>query len=480
MDHKETEEEEEDSEEALFVEIFSSSDEEGEGVMELSYRKRAARLSRDPSPPLLLALSFSSGRVPEDGSASPASGTGEEEEEEEEEDREQPVEEWMFLGGEEQVGDSSIHLNLSYWSDPEEESGAEDPNVMSDEDAWAISVKDKLGADHSRTGRYFYADRNPTCNICNRTGHVAKNCYYHKKCPTCVLCGIQGHSQGDCPRRPCHSCGLPKHGLRHCEKPPVWKQLCQRCGMRGHLSDFCPDTWRQYHLTIRSQAPLRPKKIQRLKYKRCFAHCYNCSKRGHHGFECTKNRMVSGTFPSLPYVFHYDTMEDLLQHCNRRHGTTKELGGAGSMQHPSEPTGQPGEENQPVLWRSVVKQETCGRAGRRKTWPERRRERQEIKKLRREAQARRQGGILGRSRHNFDDAADPFKSKCHHHRQSTPPPKRKKKDEAAVRKSRKSRETERWKKRGGMKRGEIYPSGDVDKGSENLLSPKQRVRHRRR
>lgn len=33
--------------------------------------------------------------------------------------------------------------------------------------------------------------------------------------------------------------------------------------------------------------------------------------------ECTKRRMVSGTCPSLPYVCHYDTMEDILQRCTR-------------------------------------------------------------------------------------------------------------------------------------------------------------------
>ena len=82
MDPKETEEEEEDGEEALFVENFSSSDDEGEGVMELSDRKQAARLGRVPSPPLLLAFSFSSGRAPEDSSASPASGAGVSQEEE--------------------------------------------------------------------------------------------------------------------------------------------------------------------------------------------------------------------------------------------------------------------------------------------------------------------------------------------------------------------------------------------------------------
>ncbi|XP_019938712.1 zinc finger CCHC domain-containing protein 7-like isoform X2 [Paralichthys olivaceus] len=384
MDHKETGEEEEDGEEAVFVENFSGSDDEGAGAMKISDRKH--QLSGEASPPLLLALSFSSGRAPEeDSNASPAS-PGVSQVEEMEDDSEQPVEEWMILGGEEQVGDSSIQLNLSYWRSSEE-CGAKDPTVSSDEDAWAVSLKDKVGAVQSLTSRYFPTDCNVICNICNKAGHLAKNCY-HKKCPTCVLCGIQGHIQRDCPSRPCPICGLPSHGLRHCERPPVWKQFCQRCGMTGHLSDSCPDTWRQYHLTIRSQVPLRPLTVDRHKYKRCFGHCYNCSKRGHLGYECTKSRMVSGRFPSLPYVCHYDTMEDILQHPTRMHGKNKD------QQHPSEPTGPPGVENQPVLWRSRAKQETCVRAGRRKTWPERRRERQDVKKLRREAQARREEGLL--------------------------------------------------------------------------------------
>ncbi|XP_039976474.1 zinc finger CCHC domain-containing protein 7-like isoform X2 [Xiphias gladius] len=489
MDYTRENQEDDDCEEAAFVADSCSSD--GEGVFELSDQrhgsrcKQAARLSRESSPPLLLAFSITSGRALEDSSPSPASSTAlqEEQEEEEEEDSEQPVEEWMILGGEEQVGDSSIQLNLGYWSSSEDDSGHEDPNVKSLKDTWAVSEKDK-----SLSSRYFVPGRSLTCHICNRMGHLAKSCYYHKKCPTCVLCGIQGHIQRDCPSRPCPSCGLLSHGLRPCEKPPVWNQHCQRCGMTGHLSDACPDTWRQYHMTIRLEVPLRPWKVHIHKHKRCLAHCYNCSKRGHYGYECTKRRMVSGIFPSLPYVCHYDTMDDILQCRTRRQKRAKELGSAGSIrpsdqQHLFEPTGESGEENQAVQGRSRAKQEKFSQAGRRKTWPERRRERQEVKRLRRKAQARREGVLLGRSRGNSDDEAchaDPFKSPLHGHWQSIPPPQKKRRDEASVRRNRKSREDERWKKRRGIKRGDLYHRGDTDIGSENLLSPKQRVRHRRR
>ncbi|XP_044061206.1 zinc finger CCHC domain-containing protein 7-like [Siniperca chuatsi] len=479
--------EEGDKDDIFFIEDSSSSD--GEGEIKFSHQKphssckEAALLSRESSPPLLLAFNISPGRALH-SRTSPTSSL-DLQEEQGEEDSDQPIEEWMILGREEQVGDSSIQLNLSYWNSSEDDSGDEDQNVKPVKDTWAVSEKDKWGADQSLPSRYFVPGRSLICNVCNRTGHLAKSCYYHKKCPTCVLCGIQGHIQRDCTGRPCPTCGLPSHGFTPCERPPVWNQHCQRCGMTGHLSDACPDTWRQYHLTIRLEVPLRPWTVHTLKPKKCPAHCYNCSERGHYGYECTKRRMVSGTSPSLPYVCHYDTMEDILQRCTRMQRRAKELVSAGSLplsdqQHLPERTGESGEENQPVQGRSRTK-ETCSRAGRRKTWPERRRERREVKRLRREAQARREGGLLGRSQGNFDDEvcpADPFRSLLH--RESTPPPQMRRRDEAGGRRSRKSREAERWKKRGGIKHGDLYPHGDVDIGSENLLSPKQRVRHRRR
>ncbi|XP_029297469.1 zinc finger CCHC domain-containing protein 7-like [Cottoperca gobio] len=470
----------------FFIEDCNSSD----GVEEIKFSrqkqhsscKRADRLSRESSPPLLL-FNITSGRARQLSSRSPTSSL----EEQDEEDSGQPIEEWMILGGEEQVGDSSIHLNLSYWNSSQDDLGDEDQTVESVKDTWAVSEKDKWGADRSLPSRYFVAGRSLICNICNRTGHLAKSCYYHKKCPTCILCGIQGHIQRDCPGRRCPSCELPSHRLRPCERPPVWNQHCQRCGMLGHLSDACPDTWRQNHLTIRSELPVRPWTVHTLKHRKFPANCYNCSKRGHYGYECTKRRMISGTFPSLPYVCHYDTMEDVLQCRTRKQKRAKELFNAGSVplsnqQHLSEATGESGEENQLVQGRSRTKQETCSRAGGRKKWPERRRERREVKRLRREAQARREGGLLGKSRRNFDDEvcpADPFRSALHGHKQSTPCPQKKRRDEEAGR-SRKSREAERWKKRGGIKRGDLYPHVDADISAENLLSPKQRVRHRRR
>ncbi|XP_072251740.1 zinc finger CCHC domain-containing protein 7-like [Leuresthes tenuis] len=475
----------------FFIEDYSSSESEEEINFDfLKHHKRSKQAAqlRESSPPLLLAFSITSAKAKQETNWAST------DEEEEDGDSDQPIEEWMIIGGEEQVEDSSIQLNLNYWSSSDDDFGAEDwtdENMKSVTDSWAVSDKDKYGADPSLTSRYYEPRRCPICHICNRTGHAAKSCYLHKKGPTCVLCGIQGHIQKNCPGRPCSSCGLPSHGLSPCRAPPVWNQHCQRCWVTGHLSDGCPDIWRQYHLTVTPEVPLRPTTVCGLKHGARYAHCYNCSKRGHYGYECTRRRMVSGTFPSLPYVCQYDTMEDFLLRRTRTQTRAMEAASVGSLQPSaqkhSDRTGESGEEKPSVMGRNRTTQEGSSRADRRKTWPERRRERRRerraVKQLRREAQAMREGGLPGRSRCNSDDElfpADPLRQPLHGHREMIPPPEKKRREETAGGKSRKSREAERWKKRGGMKRGDLYACGDMNIESENLLSPKQRVRHRRR
>lgn len=149
----------------------------------------------------------------------------------------------------------------------------------------------------------------------------------------------------------------------------------------------------------------------------------------------------------------------------------------------SEKPGASGEENRSVQGWTKTKEEFHSRAGRRKTRSERRKERRKVKCLRRDAQARREGGLLMKSRCSSEDEAypgDPFRQPGDSLKQSTSPPQKKRRDETGSRKSRKSREAERWRKRGGLKRGYLYPHNDIDIGSVNLLSPKQRVRHRKR
>ncbi|XP_076015687.1 zinc finger CCHC domain-containing protein 7-like [Genypterus blacodes] len=459
--------------------IPSSSEDETETLLSHTDHKKSQKYSRDPSsPPLILALSLPGRDVTASGSSNL--------QEEQDEDSDQPIEEWMVLGREEQQGDSSIQLNLGYWSSSssEDDSGDEDENVESVDDTWAVSEKDKWGPDRSQVSRYYMYGGSLICYNCNRTGHQAKSCHIHKKLPTCTLCGIQGHIQRNCPGRNCPNCGLPSHGRRPCQEPPLWSQHCQRCGMMGHLSDACPDTWRQYHLTIQVDVPIRPQEEHTRKHVKP-AHCYNCSERGHYGYECARRRMVSGTFPSLPYVCHYDTMEDILQRHDRVQRRVKELLNAGPMhlsEHQQSSDGG-GEGSQPPHEKQKRSQEAQSRAGRRKTWPERRRERRELKRLRREIQAKREGVVLlGRSQGSSDEEMDliaPFRFSLHSDRHALPPHETGK-DEAGGKRSRKSREEERWKKRRGMKRGDIYPHSELNALDENLLSPKQRVRYRRR
>lgn len=110
----------------FFIEDSNSS--EGEEEIKFCHQthhssscKQAVRLSRESSPPLLLAFNITSGRALQ--LSSPTSRM--DLQEEEKEDSEQPIEEWMILGGEEQVEDSSIQLNMSYWGSSEDDSGDE-------------------------------------------------------------------------------------------------------------------------------------------------------------------------------------------------------------------------------------------------------------------------------------------------------------------------------------------------------------------
>lgn len=111
----------------FFIGDLSSS--EGELEIKFSHQKhrisckQAARLSRESSPPLLLAFNITSGPAQRDSSLSPTSSL--DLQVEEEDDSDQPIEEWMILGREGHLGDSSIQLNLSYWKSSEDDSGGE-------------------------------------------------------------------------------------------------------------------------------------------------------------------------------------------------------------------------------------------------------------------------------------------------------------------------------------------------------------------
>ncbi|KAL0974212.1 hypothetical protein UPYG_G00217150 [Umbra pygmaea] len=372
----------------FYIEASSGSEAEL-GIQQLPYTKSQNDFLATGDTPLDLASPLSGQALRDvaspDSSPSPTSRRGLKPERDQAlECDDQPLEEWMMLGGEEQDGDRDIRLNLGYWNSSSAQSRSEtEDDELNTKNAvkhdWFIIEKDK-----PQPYRYFTSEKRLTCRNCNKTGHLAGNCTTSRRQPACVLCGLHGHVLRDCLSRHCSSCGLPSHGYQPCSVPAFWNQHCLRCGMIGHLLDACPDTWRQFHLTTQEAVPLRPHIDHTHTHHRRPAHCYNCAGNGHHGHECYQRRMFNGTFPVLPYVCYYDSKQDILNQNTRIHRELQE--GVKPVLDSHRIFVAPGgicESGGP--WRRT-------QDGRRKekswTWPEKRRKRRAVKKQRREARAR--------------------------------------------------------------------------------------------
>ncbi|XP_038569426.1 zinc finger CCHC domain-containing protein 7 [Micropterus salmoides] len=229
------------------------------------------------------------------------------------------LENWMILGPGNQDGDQTISLNLE---------GGSDSNADVEEEAgsWLVSEKDREAqiynkdkgariAVHRLSNRY-YTGKNVHCRNCNKTGHLSKNCPEPKKLLSCFLCGTPGHLASECPNKHCNNCGLPGHLYDSCSERAYWHKQCHRCSMTGHFFDACPEIWRQYHITTKTGTPMKQRGENP---GRTTVYCYNCARKGHFGHECTRHRMFNGTYPSTPFINHYDTVEDI----NRRHHRIK-------------------------------------------------------------------------------------------------------------------------------------------------------------
>ncbi|XP_060093008.1 zinc finger CCHC domain-containing protein 7 [Heteronotia binoei] len=235
------------------------------------------------------------------------------------------VESWMLLGGARDIKDENILLNLEDCgsSATEGEGGAD----------WAISDKD-LEAQISnyvtvrRNNRYYMPDKNVTCRNCDKRGHLSKNCPTPKKVPPCCLCAERGHLQNNCPARFCLNCCLPGHCSRECIERTYWSKHCNRCAMRGHYADACPEIWRQYHLTTRP-GPLR--KASSFSEHSAPVYCYNCSRKGHYGYECSEKRMFGGTFPTFPFIYYYDNEYEIKRGLQKAKKKVQELQEAGLL-----------------------------------------------------------------------------------------------------------------------------------------------------
>ncbi|XP_061490625.1 LOW QUALITY PROTEIN: zinc finger CCHC domain-containing protein 7 [Rhineura floridana] len=198
---------------------------------------------------------------------------------------------------------------------------------------WTISDKDLEAQVRNYVtvrcnNRYYMPDKNVTCRNCDKRGHLSKNCPTPKKLPPCCLCAQRGHLQNSCPARFCLNCCLPGHYSRECLERTYWKKRCNRCDMRGHYVDACPEMWRQYHLTTKP-GPL--KRARTSSEHSALIYCYNCAEKGHYGYECSERRMFGGTFPTSPFIYYYDNEYDIKRITQRAKKKVQELQEAGLM-----------------------------------------------------------------------------------------------------------------------------------------------------
>ncbi|XP_074994061.1 zinc finger CCHC domain-containing protein 7 isoform X2 [Calonectris borealis] len=209
------------------------------------------------------------------------------------------VESWMLLGAGADDRDEGIMLNLEGCATPVSE-GEVDVD-------WSICNKDleaqisNYASVRHTSMRYYTADKNVTCRNCGRPGHLSKNCPTPKKVPPCCLCAGRGHLQNSCPARFCLNCCLPGHYFRECLERAYWNKHCNRCDMKGHYADACPEIWRQYHLT-----------------------------------ECSEKRMHGSMFPTSPFIYYYDDEYDIKRRANRLKRKVAELQEAGLLPEQSD------------------------------------------------------------------------------------------------------------------------------------------------
>ncbi|KAM6289616.1 zinc finger CCHC domain-containing protein 7 [Aegotheles albertisi] len=241
------------------------------------------------------------------------------------------VESWMLLGAGADDGDEDIMLNLEGCATPVSEGEADVDWSICNKDLEA-QISNYASVRHTSM-RYYTADKNVTCRNCGKRGHLSKNCPTPKKVPPCCLCAERGHLQNTCPARFCLNCCLPGHYFRECLEKAYWNKHCNRCDMKGHYADACPEIWRQYHLTTKPG----PIKANGASSKRsALVYCYNCSRRGHFGYECSEKRMHGSMFPTSPFIYYYDDEYEIKRRANRLKRKVSELQEAGLLPEQAE------------------------------------------------------------------------------------------------------------------------------------------------
>ncbi|XP_069553561.1 zinc finger CCHC domain-containing protein 7 isoform X1 [Brachyistius frenatus] len=259
------------------------------------------------------------------------------------------LENWMILGRGKQEGDQGISLNVkgeldshtgkrgdnrpSAAAHPGRRGGRKrERDAKRGEECWLVSDKDKEAHIYNkdrgprtavqRVSNRYYTNKNVHCRNCNKIGHLSKTCPEPTKLPPCFLCGTPGHQSIECPNKHCNNCGLPGHLYMSCSESSYWNKRCCRCNMMGHLFDTCPEVWRQYHITTKRGPPAKKKKKDN---GRSPAYCYNCSRKGHFGHACTRQRMFNGVHPNTPFINCYDNLDDINRRQHRVKLKVKEL-----------------------------------------------------------------------------------------------------------------------------------------------------------
>ncbi|XP_059170101.1 zinc finger CCHC domain-containing protein 7-like [Physella acuta] len=163
---------------------------------------------------------------------------------------------------------------------------------------WRILDEDRYNT-NSAVSRYF-SNTSVQCRNCKKLGHFLRDCPEPLK-RRCVFCALEGHTWQACPNAVCYNCEAPGHKGHDCPEPKTsWQVSCDRCWMAGHQAKSCPDRWRQYHLTTDIH------NMQTSSDKNTKVYCYNCSAKGHLGYECKLQRMNHYVSPSYPLIARYD------------------------------------------------------------------------------------------------------------------------------------------------------------------------------
>uniref|UniRef100_A0A674KAF8 Zinc finger CCHC domain-containing protein 7 n=1 Tax=Terrapene triunguis TaxID=2587831 RepID=A0A674KAF8_9SAUR len=283
------------------------------------------------------------------------------------------VESWMLLGYDTDVRDENIILNIEGCG-----------TAVSEGQYFCAQIGNY--APLRRTSRYYATDKNVTCRNCDKRGHLSKNCPTPKKIPPCCLCAERDHLQNTCPARFCFNCCLPGHCSRECLERAYWHKHCNRCDMKGHYADACPEIWRQYHLTTR---PGSIKKSSSYSEHSALVYCYNCSQKGHYGYECSEKRMYNGAFPSSPFIYYYDDKYDIKRRAQRAKRKVEEAGLLPAqfkrLRKEEERRGQCLKKKK-NLWKEHVKspkEEKRHKKANKKSWAEERKEKKHKKEVQR-------------------------------------------------------------------------------------------------